>query len=321
MKRTTIKDVAQRAGVSISAVSYILNESDKKKYAPETVERVREAARVLGYVPSSIARSMRARQANTLGVVTLWSMGERVFVKLLEGIVSRAARENYAVLLCPYDAYLEYFQNGRMDGVIFVAPPSGNRLCEEEADVRRMREAGLPSVIIHGQSHLPEVNYLYFDFRDAIEQLTDYLIAQGHREITYVTPSQGDGPEVTERLRGYLGTMQRHGLAPDVCPDDQIAGRISTFRAVVANKSETARKVLHHALAGGYRIPEDFPVVAGNTEDYSQYLYPPLTTTQFPFEAVGGRAVEVLLDQIRSPQPRTPVVEYARSSILRRQSG
>ena len=75
MKRTTIKDVAQRAGVSISAVSYILNESDKKKYAPETVERVREAARVLGYVPSSIARRMRARQATTLGVVPLCPWG------------------------------------------------------------------------------------------------------------------------------------------------------------------------------------------------------------------------------------------------------
>ena len=234
MKRPTIRDVAQRAGVSISAVSYILNGSDKKKYAPETVERVRQAAQALAYVPSSIARSMRARQAHTLGVVTYWSMGERVFVKLLEGIVARAARENYAVLLCPQGAQLEYYQNGRMDGVIYVAPPSGNRLCEEEADVRAMREAGIPCVIIHGQSRLPDVNYLYFDFYNAIEALVSYLTDQGYREITYVAPEPdgaADGPELTERLRGYTETMRARGLAPDVCPDTRIAERMPDFRA------------------------------------------------------------------------------------------
>ncbi len=322
MKRPTIRDVAQRAGVSISAVSYILNGSDKKKYAPETVERVRQAAQELAYVPSSIARSMRARQAHTLGVVTYWSMGERVFVKLLEGIVARAARENYAVLLCPQGAQLEYYQNGRMDGVIYVAPPSGNRLCEEEADVRAMREAGIPCVIIHGQSRLPDVNYLYFDFYNAIEALVSYLTDQGYREITYVAPEPdgaADGPELTERLRGYTETMRARGLAPDFCPDTRIAERMPDFRAVIANKSDTARRVLHLALEQGYRVPEDFPVVAGNTENYSEYLYPPLTTTQFPFEQMGERAAEVLLGQIRGEQ--TPVVEYARCSVLRHQSG
>lgn len=319
MKRPTIKDVARRAEVSISAVSYILNESDKKKYAPETVARVREAARELGYVPSSIARSMRSRQAHTLGVVTFWSLGERVFVKLLEGIVSRAARENYAVLLCPQGAQLEYYRNGRMDGVIYVAPPSGNRLSEEEADVRAMREAGVPCVIIHGQSRLPDVNYLYFDFYHAIASLVDYLADQGHREITYVAPEREDGPELTERLRGYTEAMRARGLKIDVCPDTQIAERMPAFRAVIANKSDTARRVLHVALEQGYRVPEDFPVVAGNTENYSEYLYPPLTTTQFPFEQMGERAAEVLLRQIRGEE--TPVVEYARCSVLRHQSG
>lgn len=318
MKRPTIKDVAQRAGVSISAVSYILNESDKKKYAPETIERVRTAARELNYVPSSIARSMRARQAHTLGVVTLWSMGERVFVKLLEGIVNQAAQENYAVLLCPYDAYLEYYKNGRMDGVIFIAPPSGDRQSEEERDVQNMREAGLPCVIIHGRSHLPGVNYLYFDFYNAIQTLVEHLIAQGHSAITYVTPESGDGPERTERLRGYLETMRAHGLTPDVCPDTQIEERMPDFRAVVTNKSDTARRVLHTALNLGYRVPQDFPVAAGNTENYSEYLYPPLTTTQFPFEQIGRRAVEVLLAQLRGA--REPVVERASCEILYHQS-
>lgn len=319
MKRPTIKDVAQRAGVSISAVSYILNESDKKKYAPETIARVRTAARELGYVPSSIARSMRARQAHTLGVVTLWSMGERVFVKLLEGIVERAAQENYAVLLCPYDAYPEYFKNGRMDGVIFIAPPSGDWQSEEERDVQVMREAGIPCVMIHGRTRLPGVNYLYFDFYNAIQTLVEYLLAKGHQSITYVAPEQDGGPERTERLRGYLETMRAHGLTPDVCPDTQIEARIADFHAVVTNKSDTARRVLHTALARGYRVPEDFPVVAGNTENYSEYLYPPLTTTQFPFEQIGQRAVEILLAQLRGAQDA--VAEWVPCEIVSHQSG
>jgi len=318
MKRITIKDVAKKAGVSISAVSYILNDSDKKKYSQETVQRVKQAAQELGYVPNNIARSMRSQRTHAIGVVTRWSMGERVFVKLLEGIVNRASQENYAVTICPYGSYIEYFNNCRLDGILFIASPGGYT-AEEENDIQRIHEAGLPCVVINGNTHVPDVDYLYFDYYNAVEILTEYLIDQGHRQITYVTPHVGEGAEKRERLRGYQETMDRHHLPQDICYDTEIDVRMPDFKAVVTHKSETARKVLEIAIAQGRHIPQEFPVVAGNTENYSEFLYPALTTTQFPFEQIGWRAVELLLSQIRGDHEVT--IEYAKSDIIRHQSG
>ena len=319
MSRVTIRDVAKEAGVSISAVSHILNKSAEKKYSPDTINRVADTARRLGYVPNSIARNMRAQRAHAIGVVTLWSMGERVFVKLLEGIVGRAAKENYAVTICPYDSYMEYFNNCRLDGIVFVAPASSMRIIDESADIERILESQLPCVIINGNTAIDGVSYIYFDFKNATALPTRHLLNAGYRNITYVTPPVDENVEYKDRLSGYTETMKEAGLNPDICLTQEIEAKINRFEAVVTNKSDTARLVLEKALADGLRVPQDFPVVAGNTENYSEYLYPALTTSQFPFESIGERAVEILIDQIRG-SGRT-IVEYAKSEILHHQSG
>ena len=320
MSRVTIRDVAREAGVSISAVSYILNKSAAKKYSPETVRRVEEAARLLGYAPNSIARSMRAQRAHAIGVVTLWGMGERVFVKLLEGIVARAAQENYAVTICPYESYLDYFRNCRLDGIVFIAPFAAIASSfDEAADIRRIHEAGLPCVVINGSTRVEGTSYLNFDFRHATRLLTEDLLSRGFRRITYVTAPLEGNVEYEDRLLGYKEAMRQAGLPADVCQTDQLDKRIASFRAVVTNKSDTARLVLEKAIARGLSVPGDFPVLAGNTENYSEYLYPSLTTSQFPFGRIGERAVEVLLGQLHGQTE--PVVECARCEILRHQSG
>ena len=83
MARVTIRDVAEAAGVSISAVSYILNGSTKKKYADSTVKAVKRAAERLGYAPNQIARGMRSQRANAIGIVNFWENNSAVFAPTL----------------------------------------------------------------------------------------------------------------------------------------------------------------------------------------------------------------------------------------------
>ncbi|MBO7293680.1 MAG: LacI family DNA-binding transcriptional regulator, partial [Clostridia bacterium] len=100
MGKVTIRDVAAAAGVSISAVSYILNGSTKKKYSEATVKAVRRAAEKLQYTPNSFARSMRTQRANAIGIVSFFERSARDVAPMLRSVTEAAAAVGSAAVLC-----------------------------------------------------------------------------------------------------------------------------------------------------------------------------------------------------------------------------
>ena len=109
MARATIKDVAAAAGVSISAVSYILNGSTKKKYSEATVKAVRRAAEKLNYSPNNLARGMRSQKANAIGIVNFWENSGAVFAPTLRAVAEAAGRyidENWETIVADLGALI-----------------------------------------------------------------------------------------------------------------------------------------------------------------------------------------------------------------------
>lgn len=307
-KSPTIRDVAARAGVSVSAVSYIMNNSTAKKYAGETIARVREAADALGYRPTNIARGMRSQRSHTVGVVSFWDMSNRVFVQTLEGIMAESTNRGYAVIICPIAlspigtavpddfSYIRYYTDKRVDGIILIAPPSLERTIHEETHIAALRDAGVPFVVINSMTGGTDFSAIRFDYRATTVLAVETLKAAGHRQIAYVHPAAiADFEESHLRLEGYLAAVD----TPRVLTLEEITpALLRTLGAVVTNKSETAKYLLDMAIDAGIAVPDELSVVAANVEHYSEFLHPPLTCVQMPFGKMGHLAVEMLTDQI-----------------------
>lgn len=309
IKRVTIKDVAQEAGTSISAVSYVLNNSTEKKYSEETVKRIKDAAKKLNYTPNNIARGMRSQKAYSIGIVNFWDVHNHVFVKNLNGIVETANKYKYSVVICPVSnknvndySYIDYYKNRIIDGIVFIAPVKSEYVINEEEHIKIMEEAGVPYVIINPSLHSDNPCYFKYDFFDATYTATEYLIQRGYKDITYVTPNFSEEyPENYERMTGYKNAMEKSGLKTRIIDIDDVSKEIMKgFSAVVANKSDTAKIIMDQAIKYGFKIPEDFSIIAANLENYSQFLYVPLTCSQIPIFNIAQRATDILIDSINN---------------------
>lgn len=310
MKKVTIKDVAQAAGVSISVVSYVLNDSKQVSISQETKQRVRTAAQALGYVPNRIASAMKSGRLRSLGVMSHWPLDIFLHMQILQGISRTAAENGYRLVLCSAGAdafsYLDAYYDKSVDGIILISPYEEAGVIDEPAHIRRMQEAGVPFVMVNGQSHVPDVNYVRLDLPASTAAATAYLVQKGYTAISYVTP-RTNCTELRQRQAGYLSQMEKYGLQADVCLTEQLPQRLSSFRAVVANKSDTAHAVMAEAARQGVDIPGKFVLIAGNDEAYSAFMLPPISAVRIPGEQVGAQAAAMLIEDIAGRQEKQDI--------------
>ena len=127
MKKATIKDVAKEAGVSISVVSYILNNTPGQSFTDETRKRVISAAKKLNYTPNYIAKGMRSRRSMNIGIVLYWNISDVIVNEMLKGISKITEKYDYNIVLClPSEnknqfSYIDAFKQRQVDGIIFVS--------------------------------------------------------------------------------------------------------------------------------------------------------------------------------------------------------
>ena len=319
----TIKDVAKEANVSISVVSYVLNNTSGVSISDDTKERVRAAAEKLHYVSNRFARGLREQKSMCIGIVPYWNFDVSIFMEMLDGINREATANGYRIILCTANGdqdfdYLDCFHTKTIDGAVFIAPHEGSVTVDERIHIQAMQEHRLPFVIINGHTNAENVRYINFDFYGSAYTAATALIQKGFRDITYITPDS-DYLENRERLRGYREAMADCHLTPHICLTDELANQLQTFRAVVTNKADTAHAVMKEALKQGKRIPEDFVLIAANTESYCGYLFPSLSSVKIPARELGGNAVKALLGILQGKTPPLPppprcTVQYREST-------
>lgn len=249
---------------------------------------------------------MRSQKAHAIGIVSFWDIHNHVFVKNLKGIVETANKLKYSVVLCPVSSgtddysYIEFYKNRRIDGIVLIAPVQSERVIDEQEHINRMKAAGVPFVMINTSLNIAAPNFFRYDFRDAVYTATAYLYNRGHRDISYIAPACSEAyPEIYERQKGYEAAIEQFGLKPVIYNIDEIGpAMLRKLSAVVTNKSDTAKRIMDKAIALGFHIPDDFSIVAANVENYSPYLYVPLTCSQIPILSIAKKATAVLIDGI-----------------------
>lgn len=314
-KKVTIKDVAEKAGVSISIVSYVLNDTPGKTIPETTRNKVIQAARELDYSPNAIARGMRMKKTMAIGLVSFWDIAEPVFASILKGVSTVAAENGYSLVFCNLNKkerefdYVEFFKRAQIDGVLLISPPQAINSFNEGLHVETIKKYKIPAVILNGYTEDPSLSYIYIDYYNTTYMAVEYLARLGHKKVGYILPESGElsHSQARDRLKGFKDAVSDFALEKNedfIFGSNEINKIIEMVNdneaptALVASKCPYAQRFIIEALKSKINIPEQISIIAANTEPYAPYLYPPLTTVQLPLQDIGERSAAILCETI-----------------------
>lgn len=309
----TMKDVAERAGVSVATVSRVLN--DKGPVREATRERVRATMRALNYTPDGAARSLKTRKTRTLGALLPDLYGE-FFTEIVRGIDQAAREEDYHLLTSgshddedELEAVLKALR-GRVDGLLLMS----SRISVERFET--LVPARLPVVVIGGQAAARPYDVLNVaNFQGARAIVSHLIEAHGHERIATITGPL-DGRDAAERLRGYRVALAEEGITQDDALEVEgdflqetgyrLARRLlhqpnppTAFFAANDSMALGTLSALHEA---DLRVPGDAAVAGFDDIPSSRYMTPSLSTVHVPSYEMGRCAAERLIEAIRSEE-------------------
>lgn len=311
-RRPTSADVAARAGVSRTTVSFVLNGRADAQIPPATWRRVEEAARELGYHPHGPARQLAAGSALTLGYVLRQSTeqvtADALLSETLWGLASAARAAGYRVLVEPLEPaggrYADLLRSQQVDGLVVSGPRA------DDVELASLVADNFPIVL---QGSLPGSTAPSVDVDNragalgAVRHLTDL----GHRTIGCITNASLAYTAAGERLDGYRDALAEAGIGFDprlvVEGSFDAASGHRAMAALLERERPTAVFVASDVVAfgamralreRGFRIPEDVSVVGFDDIPLAEHFDPPLTTVHLPAHALGATAGCALLDRV-----------------------
>jgi len=326
---TTVREVADRAGVSIATVSRVARGIGQ--VAPDTRQRVLTAIEELGYRPSHLGRALVERRHLALGIVFPGLSGP-YYTEVIGGFESEAVAARQSVLILGThllghsdDQVLEIAT--RVDGLAMF----GGTV--EPATIRRLVASGLPTVLLASPPLAGAPSVRSENVR-AARRLTDHLIrGHGHERIVFVGNPDGS-PDVTERWRGFCEAFRDANLEPPAEPVrsglDQAAGLRATAalldaadppRAMFCANDETAFGAYKSAAARGVRIPDELAITGWDDVPLASLVSPPLTTVRQPMRELGALTARRLLAGINLADRDPPEVILNTELIIRSSCG
>ncbi|MET0237267.1 MAG: LacI family DNA-binding transcriptional regulator [Kibdelosporangium sp.] len=322
-----IGEIARRAGVSRSTVSYAL--SGKRPVSAATVRRINEVIAELGFRPNASARALAEGRTRTLGLVIPPASARLTNAQLgfVASVVEAAAAHDLDVLLSPsggdHDRSFERIITGRrVDGVILM------EILLADARVDRLRETGLPFVAIGHTEDPAACRWVDVDYARLIGRCVRHLSDLGHREVVLINRSEellaaGYGPALRSST-GFREAVELCGITGyDVCCADEPAAGMSCFEQIrarwprvtaVVTINEAALPGVQRALhQAGLRVPREFSVTGVIADQLAEEFHPPLTAADVPAGEMARLAMELLLEQIVDPraEPRHALLEPA----------
>lgn len=320
-RMASINDVAKVAGVSITTVSRVLNNSSHP-VNPETRQKVQEAIKALNFVPSQLARALANEKTHLIGVL-VGDGSDPYFANVVRGISDTAQENGYLSIICNTDrlpevelSFLEILRDYNADGIIFAGGGLVETDCQAELCeiVDQLRSNGIPVIALSNQYlDVPQVR---IDDVCASREMTEYLIGLGHRRIGFIA-----GPPnlitSTLRLDGYRQALAGAGIpyAQDLVyvgdftyeSGKQAAltlmARPTPPSAVFGSNDQEALGCLYQLRSMGYRVPEQVSVAGFDDIESTQYVFPALTTIHVPMQLIGGMGVKQVLKVINQKDP------------------
>jgi LacI family transcriptional regulator len=330
----TIRDVAQRAGVSSMTVSRVINDSGS--VSRETRGRVEEAIADLGYVPSRLARGLSGRRTGTLAVIVP-DVANPFFTLIVRGAEDVARRAGYRVILCDTRADLtvereviEEMIAHRVEGIV-IAPVSDR----SRDDLRRLARFGIPFVLVDRTVPGIDADAVLGESAEGAQRLVAHLVSLGHSRIGMIVESD-EVSTARDRRSGYEAALDAAGIVPDpalvveasVDPGGGLDGMRRLLElakpptAVFTVNNLVAVGAIEAVRAAGLEVPDDVALVCFDDIELASRLYPFLTVMEQPAETFGTLSTQLLLERIgRRASDRSRVVRLPAEFIVRASCG
>jgi LacI family transcriptional regulator len=319
--RVTMRDIAEKAGVSLATVSNVLG--GKAGHAsPQTIARVYAVAEQLGYVPVQ-TRLPEIKRSPTIGVIA-YSLTSPIFCAALNGVYTVCSRLGFNIIVHS-DFGREHREivsaksliEQRVDGVIFISSSA----YRYDVAFRAVVEAHIPVAVVNRLIDPDVAFHVLIDNEQAAYEATQHLIAMGRHAIGHIhmaTTGPGATQAAVERLAGFYRALSDYGLA---CQDEWVKHGLVTDSsvshdviayptvinmlslperptAILCGTDYMAVGAMRAAASLGMRVPHDLAVVGNDDTLIAAYTIPTLSSVRMPMEQAGVRAAEALIHSI-----------------------
>lgn len=338
-QNVTIKEIARRAGVSVSTVSRVM--SGKKTAIPiseSTRKKVLKVCNEMKFLPDVNYTRLQERRSYSIGFLIPRARDNSPHPVFLDDNIGRClselelvlAQQGYSILVQGVDSryeeartHLRILRNNTVDALIIWDA------FRDPAVVAELKEEIRPSICI-ALPYTESPNSVLPDNFQGAYDMTRYLLGLGHRQVAYINGGMGELTD-EQRERGYRKAIEEAGLQPIVAVGNyQLESGIRCAReictanpgvtAIFAAGDTMAIGVLEYARQAGKRVPQDLSIAGFDGSIASSLTTPPLTTCRLPMQEIGRIAAETVIRMIEEGGSDEPVHQVIPVELLRRES-
>lgn len=325
----SIKDVAQRAQVSITTVSHVVN---RTRFVSDKVRADVEAAiRELGYVPSAVARSLKSNTTKTIGML-IPNCTNPYFAEIVRSVEDHCFAAGYTLILCNTDddphrqgVYLKVLSEKRIDGMIIISTG------QDEDLLRLLKGQPIPTVLLDREINEVNCDLVQNAHLQGGLMATQHLIDLGHRRIACLA-GPADLTPSTQRIEGWRNALAQNGLTEESADllwhsDFSSQGGYVTMQAILAHPQRPTAVFVCNDLMGvgalsaaheaGVRVPQDMSLIGFDDIELAHFTSPPLTTIAQPKHRIGVAAVDMLLERIQGGRVEARTVLFQPELVVR----
>ncbi|MDL2206575.1 LacI family transcriptional regulator [Eubacteriales bacterium OttesenSCG-928-N13] len=312
MRIATLKDIASRAGVSITTVSNVVN-GNYNRVSPSNVKRIQALIEECHYVPNQSARSLTNKSTNMIGIIIQSeymtnSLTDSYVGEFVGSVVLHLQRLGYDSLIRMTNDYVDINRSLRkwnLAGAIFTG--TYDRYIRDLAEDTR-----IPFIFTDSYSSSRRINNVGVDdFRGGV-LAAEHLLKMGHRRIAFIAPGLHKSEVDEQRKNGFLSALGRFGLKENgdyLMPTSDSGMEMAEMlmdmsppvTAAFVTADRAAIRLIDALKELGKRVPDDYSIVGFDNIELGQYATPPLTTVAQAIQRKAKVAVDILVRHIENP--------------------
>ena len=316
-KKVSIKDIANKVGVSVASVSYVLNNKEKEaRVGKDLAARIRKAALDLNYQPNLIARSLQSGRSWPIGLIVA-DISNPFFSSIARIVEDEASMHNYTVLFGSSDENAEKSQTlintliKRQVDALIIAPAE-----KTEDQIKALRKINFPFVLIDRYFPNVDTNIVRINNFDASYQAVKHLYQNGYRNISMVAYNT-NLQHMADRKKGFLKALKDHGLKTNKLSllessyeqldkdmeklmKDALDRKTNAPDSFLFATNSLAVKGLKEISKRNIRIPDDLGVVSFDESEALDFFYSPVTYINQTTDLIAKEAVNMLVRQMKA---------------------
>ena len=323
VKKVSLKDIAEKVGVSIALVSYVLNNKKEGRIGKDVAEKIRLTAKKMNYRPNLIAKSLKSNRTHTIGLIVA-DIANPFSANLARIIEDEAEKRGYIVIFGSSDEQaakseklIDVFLDRQVDGFI-IAPAA-----HSEKQIEDLLKKEVPLVLIDRYFPALKVSYVGIDnYKASLEGVT-HLINTGCQRIGIIT-FKTSLLHLKDRKRGYKAALKKGGIAVsnnwiqevpiEITTQQDIEGAIQQLLhpsvnvdAILFASNKISTFGLKYLNTLKLKIPQDLSILSFDQSDAAEVFYAPLTHIHQPLQEIGEQAIELLVHSLNGSKKVTGI--------------